>query len=66
METLRDSIAAKEFKEVQIIYQGIENTKKAKDNKNTIDNKLKKDETDIDNSDITNDDIQRYISKYRD
>lgn len=66
IQIVKDSINVLEARERIIIYQGIDNTTKAKKSSTTLKNKLKQDETDIDNSDVTDDDIEKYIAKYRD
>lgn len=64
IQTVKDSILVKEDKEAKIIGNGKKYTQKATDKKKSINNKLKDDETTIDSSDVDDNDIKDFLSKY--
>jgi hypothetical protein len=61
---LKDTLSSYEVKEAKIIKSGLKHTKNASNSKKAINTKLKQDETTIDSSDVTDDDIKRLLSKY--
>lgn len=61
---IKDSISAIEKREIKITEKGKKSTNNASKQKKTIDDKLKKDEATIDSSDISDDDILHFLSKY--
>lgn len=64
IQTVKDSILVKEDEEAKIISSGKKYTQKATENKKSINNKLKDDETTIDSSDVDDNDIKDFLSKY--
>lgn len=58
-------INEKEKEEEKIIKQVTKRNQKKRKQNNEINEKLKQDEKVIDNSDVTNDDRKRYLSKYK-
>lgn len=65
IETLQDSLTQTMQEQVKLTQDGKKTTKAVQVKSKDIDKKLKDDQIFIDSSDVSIDDINRYISKYK-
>ena len=63
---VKDSISAINLREAKVIEAGKSRTQKAVKQKNTINDKLKQDETDIDNRVVSDDDLDNFLTGFED
>jgi len=63
---VKDSISAINLREAKVIEGGKSRTRKAVKQKNTINDKLKQDETDIDNRVVSDDELDSFITGFED
>lgn len=64
IEDLRTQVQEYEENETKILSEGEENTKTAQKKSRSIDEKLKQDEDIIDNRDISDDELDEFLSRY--